>query len=213
MSSDYVGLRKKIQAIHDKILEEMPKDKNVIYKAASQFDMVEGDAIALESQDDLSYLLDYLLYEKCLRGRPYLVDYYESDIELTLEEEEIIENMIEAHSSIFEIVEIDRLNKSILLKDLLTKEKNLYQLIDFNLSQTATKDLVLATRLIKVVDYYFTSGASFVFPGNKLSRLMSDLSFARFKKRGKFLSGDLFVFLYKKSKDYGINVRTQDLKV
>jgi len=191
----------------------MPKDKSVIYKAASQFDMIEGDSIALESEDDLSYLLDYLLYEKCLRGRPFLIDFYESDVELTTEEEEIIENMIEAYSSIFQIIEIDRNNKIILLKDLLAKETKLYRLIDLNLSQTAVEDIIIATRLIKFDEFYFTSGASYTFPGNKMEKLMSDLSFARFKKRGRFLSCDLFVFLYKKSKEYGIVVRTQDVKM
>jgi hypothetical protein len=212
ISSEYLGLRKTIQALHDKIIGVLPKDKKVIMKAARQLGMVGGDAIVLESEDDSSYLMNFLLYENCVGGRPYIVDIYESEIELSSEQEEILENMMESFSSIFEIEEIDRNSSSILLKDLLAKEKSLYRLTDINLSKTASNDIILATRLIKVREFYFTSGASFVFSKNKLARLMSDLSFARFKKRGKFLASDLYVFLYRKSRGYGIEVRTEDVK-
>ena len=45
----------------------------------------------------------------------------------------------------------------------------------------------------------------------KKDKILSDISFARFKRKGKLNSTDLFVLTHKKSKQYGIDILSQEM--
>ena len=44
-----------------------------------------------------------------------------------------------------------------------------------------------------------------------LMEILSDISLARFKRKGKLNSTDLFILTHKKSKQYGINIVSQEM--
>ena len=71
--------------------------------------------------------------------------------------------------------------------------------------------LVFYFRLLPIRDINITSGVSFGFDPSVKDRILSDISFARFKRKGKLNSTSLFVLAHKKSKQYGINLISKEI--
>src|SRR5690625_7479601 len=59
-------------------------------------------------------------------------------------------------------MEIDRENKMVMLKDLLNESK-VYKVVDNGMSETATKNILIFTRLIHLDSFSMTSGLIFIF--------------------------------------------------
>jgi len=108
--------------------------------------------------------------------------------------------MVNYHSSLFEVQEINSDSCILTLIDLFDGNYKEYKLMDLGFPQTAKVGLVIYSRLIPVRRINMTSGVSFGFDLPAKDKILSNVSFLRFKRKGNLNSTDLFVLALKKSK-------------
>lgn len=171
------------------------------------------DGINIHSgEDDQDSIMDFLLYNSRIKGKRVLDLFYDSDIELDDAEEIILESMVNSELSIFEIsgIDDDIQECRLTLRDLLKNRS--YEVINLGLSQTCEVGAILSARIIELEDGLgMLSGATFAFGSEDKNRLLADYSFEKLRLRKNLTPEDLFLFSYKKSKFYGINVKHIDL--
>ena len=204
--NEYFKIRETGKNLAYKILNFDKDGKNAMLYAGILLGFWNGKAMVFDKEEETDVLMDFLIYEKNKYGQKLIDQFYDSDFELTDLEEEIVEGQVNYHCSLFEIVKIDKLNSTLILKDLLNKEMADFILMDMGLSQTAKIGLLMYTRLIPIREMNMTSGVSFGFEPRFKERILNDISLERLKKRRKPDSTELYIFMHKKSKLYGIEI-------
>ncbi len=116
--------------------------------------------------------------------------------------------MINFYSSLFEVKHIDSNTQTLVLEDLLDPD-NEYLLMDIGMSQTAKVGYIFYTRLIPIRDIKMTSGMTFVFQNSYKENLLSAISLAKFKKRRKLTSTEMFLLIHEKNRKYGLEARAE----
>ena len=208
---EYKIIRNAGKDLANKILDFKKGNRKETIYAGKLLGFWDGKAMVFDSEDESDVLMDFLIYERNKRGEKLIDKFYDSETELDDIEEEILEGMVSYHSSLFEIININRESCILTLIDLFDKNHKEFKLIDLGLSQSCKIGLVFYYRLLPVRDVNITSGVSFGFDSSVKDRILSDISFARFKRKGKLNSTDLFVLTHKKSKQYGINIVSQEM--
>ncbi len=113
-----------------------------------------------EKEEDGDALSDYLIYEKDKKGQRLIDQFYDSDIELTDDEEEFLEGQINNYPSLFEVVKTDSLSHTVLLKDILNKDMPEVTMFDVGVASTGMTGFIFYTRLLPIQDVYISSGVS-----------------------------------------------------
>ncbi len=198
----YLNIRETGKKLALKILEYNKDSKNAMIYAGKLLDFWNGEFMVFDRDEDTDILMDFLIFEKNKQGQRLINLFYDSDIELSDLEEEILEGQVDYYSSLFEILTIDISNCTIILKDLLNTGNPDFTLMDIALSQTGRTGLLIYTRLIPIREINMTSGVSFVFEPKVKEKILNDISLERFKKRRKLNSTDLFILANKKCKLY-----------
>jgi len=195
-----------------KIIKSDPNLNKDLKYAGKRLGFWDGYQMVFESEEETDTLMNYIVFEKNKQGRRLIDAFYESDIDISSVEKEILEGAVNSIFSLFEITDLDPYHYEITLKDVLENDHQLYTLMDTGLSQTARKGFLLFTRLMPVRDIYITSGVSFPFESSQKERIFNDISMEKFKKKKKRLnSSDLYILFSKKSKTYGINYFKKDV--
>lgn len=209
-TKEYKKLRTARKELASKILFwKEDKIKRTIY-AGKKLDMLEGKTLVFNSEEDSSFLMDFILYEESYDGNRLIDLFYDSEEEVAEIEEELLEGMVEAYFSFFKMKSFDYENNLIELIDLLNPKRPSIRIMDIGFVRSASENLLIFTRLAPIKGIYMTTGASFVFAEEAEKRLLKELSLEKFKKGVKFSSADLFSFAYKRSIKYGIEVTTID---
>jgi len=208
---DYRAIRKVGMNLNNKILNSVSNKADMEY-AGKLLGFLDGNKMIFDEDDETDVLMNYIIFEKNKKGKILLDNFYDSEIELDDLEEEILEGLINSYASLFEVTEIDKENCILTFSDFYSNKEQTYKVIDINFSQTAQIGGLIYTRLIPVRDIYMSSGVHFGFNSSQKQRLLSDISFLRFKTSKKLSSSDLYVHLYKKSKLYGIKAIMHELK-
>lgn len=203
---EYLNIRETGKNLVSKILNFDEDGRNAMLHAAKLLDFWNGKVMVFDKEEEADVLMDFLIHEKNKYGKKLIDLFYDSDFKLTDLEEEIAEGHVNYHSSLFEIVKIDKSNSTLILKDLLNKDIADFILMDMALSQTGKTGLLIYTRLIPIREINITSGVSFGFQSMVKERILSDISLERLKKRRKLDSADLYILMHKKSKQYGIDI-------
>ena len=203
---DYKIIRNTGKTLAYKILDYNKNNRDDMIFAGKVLKFWDGAAMVLDKEEESDVLMDFLIYEKNKHGKRLIDSFYDSEIELSDLEEEILEGQIDYHSSLFEILDIDTVNCEITLTDLLENNNTVYKLMDLGLSQTGRIGLLVYTRLIPIRDINMTSGVSFGFVAKVKDKILNDISLERFKKRRKLGSTDLYILTHKKSKIYGLDI-------
>lgn len=203
---EYLKIRETGKNLAYKILNFNKDGKNALLYAGKLLDFWDGKAMVFDKEEESDVLMDFLIYEKNKYGQKLIDLFYDSDFELTDLEEEIAEGQVNYHSSLFEILKIDKSNSTLILMDVLNKEIADFILIDMGLSKTSKPGLLIYTRLIPIRKMNMTSGVSFGFESRFKERILSDISLERLKKRRNLNSGELYILMHKKSKQYGIDI-------
>ena len=208
---EYKNIRNAEKDFAYKVLDFKKDNREEVIYAGKLLGFWDGQAMVFDSDDESDVLMDFLIYERNKQGEKLIDKFYDSETELDDIEEEILEGMVSYHSSLFEIVNINKESCILTLIDLFDKNHKEFKLIDLGLSQTCIIGLVFYYRLLPIRDINMTSGVSFGFDSSVKDRIFSDISFARFKRKGKLNSTDLFILTHKKSKKYGINIVSQEI--
>jgi hypothetical protein len=208
---EYKIIRNAGKDLAGKILDFKKSNREETIYAGKLLGFWDGKAMVFDSDDESDVLMDFLIYERNKRGVKLIDKFYDSETELNDIEEEILEGMVDYHSSLFEIININRESCILTLIDLFDMNHKEFELIDLGLSQTIRIGIVFYFRLLPIRDINITSGVSFGFDTTEKDKILSDISLARFKRKGKLNSTDLFVLTHKRSKQYGINIASQEM--
>ena len=203
---EYKKIRNSTKDLAYKILNSKKDNRDEMIYAGKLLDFWDGQAMIFDTEEESDVLMDFLIYERDRGGNKLIDNFYSSDVQLNEIEEEILEGMVNYHSSLFEVQEINSDSCILTLIDLFDGNYKEYKLMDLGFSQTAKVGLVIYSRLIPVRRINMTSGVSFGFDLPAKDKILSNVSFLRFKRKGNLNSTDLFVLALKKSKQYGINL-------
>ena len=205
---EYWAYREAGKTLNIKILDCIYNDRENVMRAGKLLGFLQNDILVFDKEDDSNTLADFIFYETNRSGKKLIDLFYDSDIELTVLEEELLEGRVNYCSSLFEIVDIDISTHTLKLKDLLHKQNPDFILMDINFSRTATKDIIIYTRLFPVKDIYMTTGVSFAFLPSAKDRLINEIANEKFRKRRNLTQSELYLLIHKKSKLYGLEVLT-----
>lgn len=181
-------------------------ERSTIMYFGKQLGFWQNNVLVMDSDNDSNVLFDLMIYEKGRLGRRLIDEFYDSDVELNDLEEEILEGQVNACFSLFQMVSVDKARGELRLKDVLNPESPEVILMELSLSQSDYKDILIFTRLVPIRGVYMSSGMAFIFPHFFKEQLLNDISLAKFKKRTKLNSSELFQLAYRKNKVFGISI-------
>lgn len=138
-----------------------PNDMRIAMRALG---VLKGDKIVLSSDADMDRCYDFVVHNFRNSAGSNLIDIYaEKNSDLSGVEKEIIEASLASKSSLFKIVDIDPHAQTLELADLIGTGDNINVLdIGFS-SNSASKYLLMYSRIISFDDFKMTSGAPLLF--------------------------------------------------
>lgn len=201
----YEIYRKINKELNNKIMKFFV-NHDVFEKSARLLGIFHGGKIIFDSKDEISSFMDFTLNEHIVDNKSILEIYQEKIGWQNEIEKNVLDALLISHTSLFKITSIQKLQNTVILKDILNKTDNI-KLIDTGLSKTAIVDFLLFIRLVSFKNFNMTSGALFAFPGNLEKYLLN-----KYKKLSKRIKSDSdsvkrFVSFFKLNKTDGIEVR------
>ena len=158
----YKRYRKAGTALNHKIIEALVDDK-VIEKAARALNLGKNRQLVLDTEDDLSVMMDYALHE-IRKQKKNLVELYQEEYGgKNSVERKLLAARLKAKTGLFKVESVSIEHYSIDLRDLLD-EDTIITLTDINFSQTMVDGLVVFFRPVELDEFTMTSGIAFVFP-------------------------------------------------
>jgi len=202
---EYIEIRRSGVELNSKLMDFDTLTKDRINKAAKLLGMIDGKIIAMQNENESDFLSDFMLFEKYSGNSRLIDEFYDSEIELSDLEEEILEGLLNNCSSLYQVVAADKAQYSLQFRDLLNPSLPELTVIDINFSQNYISNVLFFTRLIPIRDLYMSSGAIMGFNFRRVDQLLADLSVEVFKKRRKLGQAELFLFFFKKYRQLGLN--------
>jgi len=162
----YKKYRKVGIKLNAKILKNLG-DTNVLTESFQPLGVVEnfeGEPTVIIDEGENDALSDYVLYElKSTNGKTLAANFKENSPPTKSLEKELLDSMIMAKTSLFEVVSVDIENNTLELIDLLNEGKSV-TIIDIGFSKTVVVGMIFFTRILSFNDFNMTSGANFLFP-------------------------------------------------
>src|SRR5690606_17514996 len=105
--AEYRAIREVLVQLGTKVLKFPPDYTVRTIRAGKRLGLWHRGIMMADREEDWHVLMDFIIYERDDAGQRLIEQFYESDVELTDLEEEILEGQVEHHASLFEIVEVD----------------------------------------------------------------------------------------------------------
>jgi hypothetical protein len=191
--------------LNHKIVESQVNDAALTY-GAETLGLGRKRRLVLETEDDISVLMDYLFYEYWVNGQSLVERYRETVGGQTPVEQELLAAMSGATTSLFRIESVEPRARVLHLTDLLNAGQAL-TLMDINFSQTAQPGILLFIRPIRLPRFNMTSGFAFVFNGEEEERLIKLAQHPHRRGATPPASARRYETLFKQSRRRGIQVR------
>lgn len=208
----YLKIRNDSKNYIEKIIS-FSVDKNLIGKGARLLGMLgHNKNLILDSEDEISFLMDFIIFEK-IRDNKNAVEHYLEHNQLDEYEQEIFNMFLNSYSSLFVVEESDIQNGTIKLRDYYTREKT--EILDLGLSKSSIKGLPIFFRKMQYEDIAFTSGISYLIGThfNSPEKLHKEIESTLKSIKEKNESAKRFIAFKKLNKKYGINVEFRDAKL
>jgi hypothetical protein len=207
----YKIIREAGKTLYRKVLKSVPK--HIFMQVANEFRFMKKGILVCD-ESDLDILSDRLFYDKRWKGNG-AVEYYiaqNSEKSLTDGEREFYQAMKGNRFSLFVVKDMSRYGYVTLVDSLATGTDEI-KLVDINFSHTATRGLLLATRVLNFGDFYITSGVAYPFQPEQEKNILNYLKGKDlFKsKRRRDLPENYPVYFYKLHKIYGQEIRFEDV--
>src|SRR5690606_7264203 len=103
---EYQTIRDALVVLGTKVLNFLPNPKVRINRSARKLGLWHRGILMADNEEDWHALMDFIVYERDDTGHRLIEQFYESDVELTDLEEEILEGQVEHHASLFEVTDI-----------------------------------------------------------------------------------------------------------
>ena len=199
----YQLYRKKGKKLNDLIIKRQI-NRELLTEAAKKLGIpLKNNTFIFNSEDEMSVLMDFAIYE-CAKTGKNCIALYKEDIDTNDNiEKELLEGMLLSYTSLFKITSIIEKENKIMLADVLNKKEDI-SFIDFGLSMTGTPGMLIFTRIIPLKDFSMTSGISFAFPENSEENLKNNYEILKNKINSDSDSLKRFAAFYKMSLNEGL---------
>ena len=179
------------------------KEINIdIRTAGKKLKVLEQNTLILDDEQDIDIVMDFALFELLINNKNFIERYYELDLPESVEENVLLEGKLNAFTSLFEVVEVEKENCLINLIDVLDSDKK-YSLIDIGFSQTCWIGILFFTRLIPLPEFNITGGVSFGFRREKKEKILNGFRFLQLKSNKKIKSIDKYLYFYNQHRNFG----------
>lgn len=166
----YRRYRAALLPLHHKIIDAYV-DQTILEKAARALKLGGNRRLLLGSEDDLSVLMDYGLYEISTSGQNLVQRYKTEKSEQSDIERELLAAMVKAQTGLFQVQDTDAQKAQVVMQEL-TGERRPITLTDINFSQTVLRESILFFRMIELSNVSMTSGVTFSFRASAKERLL-----------------------------------------
>jgi len=195
---DYKRYRKAGRNLNHKIIKAY-LNETILGKAATMLRLGQKGRLILDSEDDLSVLMDFALYEISHEDGKNSVEHYaEEKGGVNAVERELLAAMVRAETGLFKVKRVLRDEGQIMLENLVSPEAAVI-LTDINFSQTMIEDLIVFFRPICLAKFTMTSGIAFVFPTTLAQELVS-----HWKRLDVKSGAERYAWFFRKSKQSGL---------
>lgn len=176
-------------------------DETTLEKAMRMLRLGKNRILILDSEDDLSVLMDFALYEVRQRdGKNSIERYAEEKGGANAIEKELLAAMVKAKIGLFKVNQFLREERQIVLENLITPEAPVI-LTDIHFSQTMRDKLLVFFRPVRTTKVTMTSGVAFAFPVELEQELTAH--WRRLERKG---SAELYAWFFRKSKQSGFEM-------
>jgi hypothetical protein len=195
---DYQRFRKVGRDLNHKIIETY-LNETILEKAVTMLNLGRKGQLIVDSEDDLSVLMDFALFELRQRDGKNSVEHYAEDKGGTNAiEKELLAAMVQAQTGLYKVEQVLRNKRQVMLENLINSEAPT-SLTDINFSQTMVEGLVVFLRPVHTTKFTMTSGVAFVFP----TRLEQEMV-KGWKRLGKKGNAERYAWFFRRSKQSGI---------
>jgi len=195
---EYQKFRKVGRDLNHKIIDAC-LNETILAKATTMLKLGRKGQLILDSEDDLSVLMDFALFEISHRdGRNSIEQYAEKKGGANAVERELLAAMLQAQTGLYKVKQVFRDKKQIVLENIITSEAPKV-LTDISFSQTMISGLCIFFRPVSLSKFTMTSGIAFVFPSELEQELGTD--WKRLEIKG---NAERYARFFRKSKRTGI---------
>jgi len=151
----YQQLREKGQHLNTELINTL--SKSVMIASGKKLGVVKGKAFQLGSEDELSIVFDYCLYSHRQGGNNAIERYLQnSPPPEDSDEMLLLTAMTQSFYSVFSVEEVHE-GQGITVRDIVTDKS--FFLMDIGLGNQAMSKLLLAGRILPLMDFNMSSGA------------------------------------------------------
>ena len=193
------------QELNSKILDECV-DREAIRESARLLGFYSGDGpIVYETESDMTVHQEFVVNEYRQKDHTAVEQYFEEERWDTEAERAILEALLVAETSLFEITAIDETDKELIVTDLLDDDDE-FRVTDVNLSGTAEPGFLLFFRPLQYEEFNTTSGVSFPFPPDEKDRVLDEFADRAENVDAQTDSVRRFVTFFDLYREYGIHI-------
>ncbi len=180
---------------------------NALLKSAKLLNLVNKDGtLIFDSEYETHILMDFMITEYQTKERRVVEIYKEkiggeNDIE-----NEILDGLIASYTSLFKVVSTSKKEKTLTLYNILNKQDTV-EIIDINLSNTATPNFLVFLKVIPLKYFNMNSGILFIFQSALEKRILNKYKLFRKSVRTSSSSIKRFIAFHKINKIYGLETR------
>lgn len=169
----YMTIRQISRDLTRDMMKHVPR--RILMRGARDLNMVRRGTIVFDAEEDTTYLMDRCFYDLRWQGKNLVEHFVDSDDyeALTDTQKTVAQGMTTAYYSLFEIQGANPLNATIDLCDLL--DDNSLTMHDQNMSRTAVRGLLLATRINSIQGIQLSTGVACPFLPEQKERLLERL--------------------------------------
>jgi len=157
----YMKMREAGKALVHKMMDASVSKDMLNHSAKLLGIRMQGDTLLFDSEEETSYLMNFVLFDYKVNGKNAVQTYRETHRNQDKIENGIIDSMLSSYTSLFEVTSIRGFTAG--LKDLFRTAYEPIKLVDIAFSVTATPGTLTFIRLVPIGDCYMTSGVSFIF--------------------------------------------------
>lgn len=201
----YKRYRKQSSRLADVILKSPCMTEETFTKAAKLLGVLQGKTLTLDSEEEMSAVMDFLLHDYRVEGKN-LVERYQAEIGFTNPEDEAIaQAWLSSSTSLFQVTDVIPADNLVILSDRLHGQDGI-ELMDLSFSQTTYPGLLLFARLVPLPELNMTSGNTFVFAPEREKHILT-----KYKTLAKKITVDderikRFICFFKLNRTYGMEV-------
>ena len=195
---EYQRYRKAGRSLNQKIIDAYFNGA-ILKKSATMLRLGQKRQLILDSEDDLSVLMDFALYEIRNGEWKNSVERYAGEKGgINAIERELLAGMVKARTGLFKVNRVLSEKQQIMLGDLINLELMVI-LTDINFSRTLIEKLIVFLRPVCMAKITITSGVSFVFPAALEQELVK--RWKGFERKG---DAQRYAWFFRKSKQSGL---------